>query len=107
MPADPIPIEIPGRPAEALPGKKPVRGAHRRGGAGTAFCVLLAALLAALLAGAALAGCAQWEQRGDSCVMENAGGERRTTNYTDPELCERPVKKRPPDYLRVPPPEEE
>jgi hypothetical protein len=102
MTADPVPIGSPGRPAEAIPGHKPGRGARRGIGAGAAFC----ALAAALLAGPILAGCAQWENRGDSCVMESADGSRRTTNYTDPELCERPVKKRPPDYLRVPPPEE-
>lgn len=35
--------------------------------------------------------------------MEVGGDhEQRVVNYTDPELCDRPVKTRPPDYVRVP-----
>ena len=47
-----------------------------------------------------------WRQEKDSCVRESSDQEQRTVNYTDPELCNRPVKKRQPDHLRVPPPEE-
>jgi hypothetical protein len=70
---------------------------------------LRAGILAGLLASqsvALLAGCAAWRRQGETCVRESDDGERRVINYTDPELCNRPVKKRQPDYLRVPPPME-
>jgi hypothetical protein len=81
--------------------------AARRGGR-RAGAWLRAGILAGLLASQSvtpLAGCAAWRRQGETCVREG-DGERRVINYTDPELCDRPVKKRPPDYLRVPPPME-
>jgi hypothetical protein len=60
-------------------------------------------VLASILAGAVPA-CSSWHQEGDTCVKGEDGGDERAVNYTDPELCDRPVRKRRSDYLRVPPP---
>ncbi len=79
------------------PPKKPIKAAALVKMAG------VGALIAAATAGCAAA----WEQRDDACVREiDSGHEQRVINYTDPELCERQVKERPPDHLRVPPPED-
>ena len=50
-----------------------------------------------------IAGCsAAWEQRGETCVREpDADHVQRVINYSDPELCERAVKERSPNYVRV------
>ena len=56
-----------------------------------------------LLAGA-LPGCSSWRQEGDTCVKGEEADGQRAVNYTDPELCDRPVQKRRTDYIRVPPP---
>jgi uncharacterized lipoprotein len=66
-------------------------------------------VVALALAVAVLTGCSNWRQEGESCVMEDNDGAGRTVNYADPELCDRPVKKRSGDYVRVPapPPKEE
>ena len=59
----------------------------------------------AVLLGAVVAGCTtDWERRGHTCVREGDGELlQRVINYTDPELCERPVKETSDDYVRVEP----
>jgi hypothetical protein len=64
---------------------------------------LVRLVFAALLAGA-LPACSSWHQEGDTCVKGEEGDDQRAVNYADPELCDRPVRKRRSDYVRVPPP---
>ena len=47
-----------------------------------------------------------WEIAEDSCVLSRSAVPRvRVINYADPELCDRFVQERGPNYLRVAPPE--
>jgi len=65
----------------------------------------VALLLAALVAAGVLGACSGWEARDGTCVREHSNEvTSRVINRADPELCDRPVKKRGEEYLRVSPP---
>lgn len=56
-----------------------------------------------MLVALGISGCsAAWEQRDGTCVREpDEELVQRVINYSDPELCERAVKERSPNHVRV------